>query len=757
VPKGSSPPPQGGPPTPGAPQGSPPTPASGTPAAGPGKPAPDAGRTDPALPDTSLGSKDSRASGVDLLSAGQRRENLRHASSMLFGGDMVGGNKYVFMQGDSEPAPLQRLASWLTDPVRHAFVPPQRWDDVRAEAADKRIVILRAAPGQGKVAAAIRLLHAQPDAQIYNLDRNVDLRRLGHWMETDSRGPHPLARGSGFLLCEPVGWSEIPGWVLQQLEVSLEKIDARLVLTLPAEPALSDQELFPYVVHWYGAADRSRVLARHLAWRMDDSEQAADRILRHDVEDFVTGVFAGDVSMKTAADLAVMISQAIEGSAVNREKLEKRWAERTTEDFDIWFGGLQDIPTRCLAIALAVLNGLPYESVVRAAQRLAERLDGPPALVADSRALPPWRNPFGNTRRELLRLLRADVRPATVHGTWGAAPAEIIEYNDEGYAGAVLERVWREYQVQMDLLGWLKELADDRTEEVRVWAGTALGLLATYAFDFVYGVALRPMTLDEDKFWLRDVVGYALRVPAADPHLRPLVESTVAALYVNTELPIGQATAARVYGVGLGPLDVGTALGALERLAIFDDWRIARAIGDSLADLLLADEERNAVPVLSRLSTWLTDKRRTLTGQYVFLMLAEVLTVEPGTGTLGGRTGAAGATPGSWPMLLLLADQRRDLRDGLLAMWRVVLRSGSLTQRTEGALAQWADMAEADADVSLAFARMLAAIPVESGPYDRCAVQIRHQIKLWRAAENLRPKPRTARAVEAALQTRNGG
>ena len=87
---------------------------------------------------------------------------------------------------------------------------------------------------------------------------------------------------------------------------------------------------------------------------------------------------------------------------------------------------------------------------------------------------------------------------------------------------------------------------------------------------------------------------------------------------------------------------------------------------------------------------------------------------------------------------------------------RVVLRSGSLAQRTEAALAQWADMAEADADVLTAFARMLAAIPIEVGKYDRTEMQIRHQIKLWRAADILRPKPRTARAVEAALNTRNG-
>ncbi|AGL18925.1 hypothetical protein [Actinoplanes sp. N902-109] len=728
-------------------------PATGNPA---GAPPADPGGS-PATPDTSLGSKDRRATGVDLLSAGQRRVNLRQAESMLFGGDLVGGNKYVMLQGGGEPAPLQRLAAWLSDPVRHAFVPPQRWDDIHAEAAGKRIVVLRAAPGYGKVAAAIRLLQGRPDSRIYNLDRTVDLAGLGHWLDTDARGDDPLPRGSGFLLCEPEGWHRVPGWVLQQLEVALDRIDARLVLTLPAGTALLDKDIVPYVVPLHAPPDQSAVLAGHLTWRLGGSEDTVARILRDKaLAELVEEAFTGDPSMKVAADLAVMISQVLDGATVNLDKLRKRWAERTTEDFDIWFGGLPDVRTRSLAISLAVLNGLPYESVVRAAQRLSDRLDGPPAIVADARALPPWRDPFAGTRRELLRLLRAQVRPAVVQGAWGAAPAEVIEYADAGYAEAVLERVWREYQVQMDLLGWLRELADDRTEEVRVWAATALGLLSTYAFDFVYSVALRPMTLDEEKFWLRDVVAYALRVPAADSRLRALVESVIGQLYANEDLPIGQATAARSYGVALGPLDPESALAALERLAIFDDWRIARAIGDSLADLLLADEDRNAARVLSRLSTWLSDKKRTLTAQYVFLLLAEVLTVEPGTGTTGGRTGASGAARGAWPMLLLLADQRPQLRQGLLGMWGTVLRAGSLEQRTEGVLAQWADMAEADPGVLTAFARMLAAIPHGAGQYDRAETQIRRQIKLWRAADVLRPKPRTARAVEAALTMRNG-
>jgi hypothetical protein len=695
-------------------------------------------------------SADPTATGVDGGAGRQRQKNIENARLKVVG-DMVAGDKFMISLGDGEPAPLQALATWMSEPVRHAFIEPPGWADVRAAAGDRRVVVLRAAPGHGKVAAAIRLLQSPSDRRIFNLDRNIDLGHMKHWLETDAKGDDPLPKGSGFLLCEPLGWEQLQAWVLQQLETTLERLDARLVLTLAANTPLPDTELLPYIVALESPPEQAEILAAHLSWWLRESRTAADQILAEaGLAVFVKDVFATATSMKTAADLAVMISQELDGATVNLAKLKRRWNERATEDFEIWFGGLPDVPTRCLAIALAVLNGLPYENVVYAAQRLAARLDGP--RKTNEGGGPPWRNPFASTRREMERLLRAQIRPAAVRGPFGVAPAEVMEYVAEGYAGAVLERVWREYQVQSELLSWLRDLAENRSEEVRIWTATAIGLLSTQAFDFVYGLVLRPMSI-EDKFWLRDVVANALSVPAADARLRPMVEAVVGQLYGNTVVPLGQATAARVWGVGLGTADPERALTALERLTTIDDRRIAQGIGDSLADLLLADETGNAVPVLSRVSSWLYDKKRKLTGEFVFLLLARNLTAEPVAGGRGERGAVSSAAPGAWPMLLMLADQRRELRDGLIGMWWVVLCSGALSVTTEQVLARWADMAEADAGVRTAFARMLAAVPARG---DRAEPLVRYHIKKWRSVDNLQPKPKTAYEVEAALNARNG-
>ncbi|MEV4638073.1 hypothetical protein AB0J80_12050 [Actinoplanes sp. NPDC049548] len=730
-----------------------PAPATPTPATSDPQPAANGKGETPQAPDkpvaadsaggaevkTTVDSADPDASQVEGR-AGRQRHLRQENAKVKVAGDMVGGDKLVVALGGADPAPLKPLDPMMILPVRKAFVDPDGWAEVRGAMNDRRVVVLRAEPGNGKVAAAIRLLQSPPDRRIFNLDRSVDLYRLGDWLEADAKGDDPLPRSAGFLLCEPVSWGPGIAELLRRLTPTLELIDARLVLTVTADAALPDPEITSYVVN-LPRPEQSAVLAAHVTWRLRDERKSTRLLADPDLLAFVERVFTVDRTMKAAADLAVMIGQELDGATVDLVRLERRWAERATEDFEIWFGGLPDVQARCLAIALAVLNGLPYENVVHAAGLLAERLDGP---HEGDDLQPPWRDPFTTTRGELLRLLRARIRTTTVRGPFGNAPAEVIEYEAEDYASAVLIRVWHEYRIQLPLLNWLSELAENYSEDVRIWTATALGVFATQAFDYVYRLSLAPMGIHQ-KFWLRDVAATALSVPAADKHLRPLVEAVAAGWLGNGNNRLGQATAARVWGVALGEHGPDRALNFLERLTTIDDRRVARGIGDSMADLLLADEEGNAKRVLHRVGSWLFDDRRALTGSFVFLWLAENLTAEH-----------PAAPDTTWPMLLLLADQRDDLRHRLVEMWHQVLRSGLLQVSVNRVLDRWADLAEADVHVRSAFARSVAALPGSVGRFDPIEQQVRTHLARWLAHDNLQPKPLTAYAVEAELAKRNG-
>ncbi|GAA2522999.1 hypothetical protein [Winogradskya humida] len=695
-------------------------------------------------PISTTGLEDQEKRGALPEAADDRLEERLRKAAYNLSGDLVAGDKLVMMLGGKEKAPMQPLGAQLTEPVRHAFVEPADWPKIRGVLFDQRLVVLRADPHQGKVAAAIRMLQAVPERPIYNLDNDVDLARLTTLLD-DANNDNPLPPGAGFLLCEPQRWGEVQGWMLQQLEAVMKRIDARMVLTLGTDAPLADEDIREHVVALGQARPHAEILASHLAWRLEDRELAQRLLAEKSVAELADETFTGVMSLKVAADLAVIISQELSGATVDVDRVRARVAERTIEDFDIWFGGLDEVPDRCMAIALAALNGLPYEIVVRAADALADRLDGPPLVVGGDtvHVVAPWRDPFRRTRRERLRLLRAQVRTTTVRGPFGTGPAEVLEYADTSYPLQILTHVWREFDIQRVLLDWLRDLAVSSNKDVRAWSGTALGVLSCQAFDFVHAEALRPMSIDDDSIQNREVVAYALRVPADDPKLRPLVTAVITGLYTNRDSPFGQATAARAYGISLGRQSAPDALTALDRLATIDHIAIASAIAGSLGDLILQNEQDNAPLVLDRISGWLNDRRRALTGQFAFLQLARSLTTEVTMGDPAVKT--------SWPTLLMFADQRLPLRHGLIGMWRHVLHSGTFPLATEQALDTWAALAEADGDVQVSFCRMLAAAAEQL----RTGNLIRRHVTRWRAVDNLQPKPRTAYAVEAALDARS--
>ena len=697
--------------------------------------------------DRPSGADTAPAPAADVLRA------LRRAASMYVRGDQVGGNKYVLLVGDRRSAPLREVDAALSEPVRHAFVDPTDWDSTRTAFRDRRLILLKGKPGHGRVAAAIRLLQTPPNRRIYRLDREVDLYRFPHWLDSDAAGANPLPLGAGFLLCDPVGKTALEGRILHRIATALDQRDARMVITVDANLVPGDDDVRDFIVPLGRPPAREAVVASHLRWRLgrrpDADAGAADRILAADsMRAFLHDTVPVDAPVKAAATVALMIDQQFDGIAVNMARLREQQAGRVVDEFDIWFGALPDVRARSLAIALAVLNGLPYEHVARAAGRLSDALDGPPQVVADAMPMlrPPWRDPFARTLREHLRMLRARTRLETEPGNFGPTVVEVVEYIDADRPRTVLDHVWHQYQLQRPLLDWLRGLAADPHEDVRTYAGTALGVLATYAFDFVYAYALREMSTDDSR-WAHDVVAYALRMPARDEKLFPLVRRAANRLHGDSR-PQARATSARIRGLALGPLNVTTALQFLDMLALVNDWRVASAIADSLADLLVDDEEKHGPDVLRQVVIWQDDRRRTLTGQYVFHQLAgSVITNVDMT-----KNDATRPDWHVWPALLLLADRRRELRPSLVRAWARVLNSGTMPDRVINAVDNWAGLAESYPEVRIAFVRLMVATAATS-PRTR-AIILRHAAR-WDAPDEVFPNPETTAAVETALKARN--
>jgi hypothetical protein len=674
----------------------------------------------------------------------QRNEYLREAEQLTVHGDSVGGDKNVYLIGGAnQRTRLRRLSARLIQPIRYAFVTPAGFDGLQATCEKKRVVILRGPAGCGKQATAIRLLIDLNPGSLFHLDSQVDLSRLAEFIETDLKGRDRIEQGAGFLLNQPQDFTNLYSSVLQGLEEALEHAQARLVLTVGSEIPVRDPDLFNFIVDLAGIPTYSDIFASQLRFRVA-GDVADDMLSRDDVKSLLREQLTSDASCKLVADLAEAIADeadSVNGEhAFDIEKVKVWKTRRVAEDFDIWFASLGDLQSRSFAIALAVLNGLPYDMVAWGARALYRKFDSPAYMVmAPGLDVPPdGRRPFRMSRREWLNRLRARVKQLDVRGPYGPSPAETVEYKDPDYVFKVLRHAWSDFDAQDTLLAWLGELTENPSEQVRIFAGMALGRLTSWSFDLLSLNVLTPWA-DGKREGRREAVAYALRVVAAEPRLRELARGMVSGWYANRDHPMAQATAARAHGVAFGPIDRWKAFEELDRLSVVDDIRVATAVGDSMADLLAAATDDFVGFALTRLADSVKNRDRSATAQLVFLILADGLVTR--LGTTDGRTV-------SWPTLLHFTTRLATVRPAIVMLWQYVLNEALFYEEAGQVMARWASAAEGEPDVRDAFLRLARAIAYGD---ERSCMILKRYCAQWVSADSLRPLPVVSAALQAVL------
>jgi len=727
-------------PVPAAPQAAPSSTASSAPASA--EPA-EVGSKPPASAQSSDPQSGDDQASPTLDEPGQgaaRQEALRNAQHVI-DGDVVGRDKFVFLVGGEKKAAICRLSPLYYERVQDAFVDPDGWDELREQFHKRRTVILCGTPGQGRTAMAVRLLMSTSTEVMYDLDPRVDLNRLAEQLEQGQHGGGTVERGAGLLLCQSGHMAALHGRALRDLDDALIKADARLVLTVGPDMRLADEELIEYLVELPSAPSYRRIVERHLEWRLGGERAAQELLAREEVRTVLDELIDEVTSCEGAALLAYILSEE-PGDTISLARVRERMARRSLDAFDTWFEDLRDVDLRSFAIALAALDGLPYEDVARAAEKLRQRL-APTAqtlIVSPDSGQPVSRNRFRMPRRQLLELLRATVVDTEVRRPYGSVPSQAVAYKDRSYPRAILSQVWQGYQIHDLLLAWLTELVEEPSEPVVVQVATTLGVLSTFSFHHLLTAVLLTWAGSEDPD-KREAVAYALRVPAADERLRGSVTHLVNLWFGSADTPALQATAARVHGLALAGADPEASLAALDRLARDADYKVEFAIGAGFIDLLMVDTTRFAPTILSTLLRWFDDPERTDTARLVFLIIANDLmtdqaTTEPDTLSV------------DWPALLGLAHNSPALRDLLIRIWCRMLSEGSYLDLAEGVIDGWASRAEGDRALLEAFARMVRAVgvadPRARSILRRCAVR-------WCSDDNLLPLPKAAYTVEAVL------
>ncbi|MFF7360223.1 hypothetical protein [Streptomyces sp. NPDC008125] len=696
--------------------------------------APPAGTTGTGTQSEGTGRGDDGAAPSGRLGEGSQRHGHLRGAYANVDGDVVGRDKYVLVVGGGRER-LRPLSPVLRDRARHAYEEAPGYEEARSELARQSIVVLRGADGLGKTATAVRLL-LPCRGPVYHLDSRVDFASLVDRIDAPAGDGNGIGiePGAGFLLDRPVDAANLRGEIYERLQTALLDAGAVMVVTL-TDTDVSDSELLSGVVDLVRPPTHLGIVRRYLRWRFGVPE--AERILADaEVAALIDEHLDANATCRSASDLATFLHDEYWSGDPELGRIRTRMARRGVETFEIWADGLTDPFVRCFSLALAVLNGLPQEEIDEAARRLVRRLDSvrspavakegagryAPLTVFDPLALP--------TRKLLARLRARRIDTAAARGC--------LEYQDPEYPRQVIAHAWSGYPIQDVLLGWLGELITEGSDEVRVYAAVALGGLLPPSFPYLSRKVLEKWAFHTDAR-LREAVGYALATGIRDPELRPKIEALAAGWFSDRQLPLGQATAARMYGLTSATAGVRENIARLARLSTVDVASVATAIGDGYTDLV-AQDYHTAPLVLGALCAGMTQTQSRPTCLPAFLTIATALVVDSKEPEFDGYDG--------WPALLFLREVRAEVREPMVLLWREALAHPASHTQAQSTLRTWATLAEADSRLRDTLMSMLGAVVRGDA---RSGHIIRQYAAEWTDRDELAPLPVTAWAVTRVL------
>ncbi|GAA3231028.1 hypothetical protein [Actinocorallia longicatena] len=656
-------------------------------------------------------------------SVGERLGAEADALSSFTGNDIKAGamaGRDIHFHAASAGKDSVRLCE-LTDldALGRVFVPPQGFTALVEAVASHRVTVLCADDGAGRYMTARRLLSGFP--RVFLLAPET---RLGMLTAAD------LTAGAGYVLTDLAGPAAraLTSFELESLVGVLEECDARLVITVTRGRRFGCSE-FSALVHEQGpAGDRREMLIRHLEQR--SGFEGADRVL-DDAEAMalIAEQLEKDVRPVHAATLADLFAEALEGDEPLAAAVRARIELQDQAAFERWADALPDLSTQCMAMAIAVLGGEPYETASASADLLQSYLEPENALESAEQAR---HAPLVRKRAARLEALRAHVVPSTVQTRHGGTAAGVVRFKDPNLQRRYLFYFWNEYDdARPKLLSWLREYARHELDTVRVRTAVAVGFLTARSFDHVRRHVIVQWARDEDPR-LRDAAAVALRGAAEqDPELRKTIRGMVREWAVDEVSPALQATAARAWRLEHDASGSAAALEALEDLSASDEEEVTAAVCETVTEMWEVEGERLDAAAL--LLGWLGKKDQRNTARLAFLYAAADLVRE--LPKLDGEIT-------TWPLLLHIATVAPIRQRGIAALWADSLNAAGLHRSAKEVLAEWAHTAEPEPVVRRALARLLAVAAARDG---RTWDVIAYEARSW--AEGARGAPKCSAEV----------
>jgi hypothetical protein len=659
-----------------------------------------------------------------MFLAAEARAAERHLDLATADGDVVMGDKTVRYELRFGTAGSTFQGYRVSAEERAcAFVEPMEFADLERSADGQAIVVLSGPAGHGKSTVLLRLLTGGPSGAdaVFRLDPTTDLATL----VCDE-----VPEGAVLLLDDllPERLSSLDGFRIQRLGGQLSDRRCRLGITTTAvgvnlaagtgctvlrlQHRLEPREVF------------DRHMGQHMLGRMGQWRTLRDR---SDVRELLDEYLDSRHHLAVAADLARRFAAVAHHPDTAVTRLRQSYGDGT-EECARWFAELGDIKAHCFAVALAVLDDMPRETVARAAEAL-ERLVAPEPENAIMPAKAP--NPFAVAAVVSATRLRAEIVGRTRATRLGEVRDQVIRYLKKDYAGLVLRHVWHEHDwIRPAMLAWFRLLGRQLDGRVRVRAATAVGV-GRDSFELVVDDVIG-VWAHEDDDECQDSAAVALGPPLTDPILATTVRALVTrwSQARDSEDAVRlRATAARAYGT-IGARSPTAALRELARLADDNELDVLFAVAHSYGELATESTPALSVRVLGEVDRLAADRKagRQLTAALTCMDLA----MRRG---MADSNGDAIARP-AWPSMVVLAVQRPETVPLMAELLARGLSDRELAGLIGNELEDWAVDAERDPDLASAVVELLAAAAAVD---QRTAVNVYRRAQRWTARDGRAP------------------
>ncbi|MBW4717121.1 hypothetical protein [Saccharothrix obliqua] len=510
-------------------------------------------------------------------------------------------NGDVRLGGDRVPRlVVLRATSAELDDVRHHFTPPGGYGTARRVLLERGVVVLTG-HGAGRSYTARRLLVEAGVAAVAEANPELPLGAF-----------HGLAADTGYVwdvrdsARDPFDRAEF-----ERVERLVRATGSRLVIVLD-EPVRAPSSAAAHVVP-LTAPPAFDVAREELRRRCPDDHTEPLRVL---VEDLALEDGASPEKAVRAADLAVRVHRGLDRDTALQalrehveQAVERHLAERTDLEF-------------ALSFAVALLENQPYDEVVARALTLAE------ALRATSPDDEPPRA-FSLSKRDVLTAVAATTTVRD-HPDYPGLAEETVHFTRQGWADAVLRKLWRDYPLAHDVLWrWMsdRDMTTRFADAVqRAVVAIVTGIPAHEPLRLVHDLARRGAVAHQE---------LAAKVVARlDGRYRDLVSRTVESWTTGTAYE--QATAV---WFSLAPSESRPLAEALRRLELIARSAKAtprNAVVAAVLELLRTEEHR--ADVLDRVESWLANRRLAhvalplamwITGYYPYALAVELTEAHP--------------------------------------------------------------------------------------------------------------------------------